>query len=94
MSSTSLQVTWSPPLENETHGVIREYKIRYRKVECNSNTYMSPTWTERTVNTSTASYDITGLMKWSCYDVQVLAITIGNGVWSEAVRQRTSEDGK
>ena len=94
MSSTSLQVTWGPPLENETHGVIREYKIRYRKVECNSTTYISPTWTEKTVNGPATSYDFVGLTKWSCYDVQVLAFTIGSGAWSEAVRRRTSEDGK
>ena len=43
---------------------------------------------------SMTSYDITGLTEWSCYDVQVVAVTIGDGAWSEVVRQRTSEDGK
>ena len=40
------------------------------------------------------SLDITGLMKWSCYEVQVRAVTIKNGPWSGIVQQRTSEDGK
>ena len=40
------------------------------------------------------SFDITGLMKWSCYEVQVGAVTVKNGKWSDTVEHQTSEDGK
>ena len=93
-SSTSLCVTWDSPLLNETHGIIRQYAIRYRKVQCNSNANRSLGWVVETVNGSTTSLDITGLVKWSCYEVQVRAVTIMNGPWSGTVQQRTSEDGK
>ena len=93
-SSTRLRVTWDRPLLNETHGIIRQYVMRYRKVQCNSNANSSLSWVVETVNGSTTSLDITGLVKWSCYEVQVRAVTIMNGPWSRTVQQRTSEDGK
>ena len=94
-SSTSKLVTWNPPPQNETHGIICQYDIRYRKVECNSSANNSSSaWIERTVKGSTTSLDITGLMKWSCYEVEVRAVTIKNGPWSGTVERRTSEDGK
>ena len=93
-SSGSLLVTWDRPLLNETHGIIRQYVIRYRKVHCNSNANSSLGWVVETVNGSTTSLDITGLVKWNCYEFQVRAVTIMNGPWSGTVQQRTSEDGK
>ena len=94
-SSTSKRVTWNPPPQNETHGIIRQYDIRYQKVECNSSANNSSSaWVERNVNGSTTSLDITGLMKWSCYEVEVRAVTIKNGPWSGTEERRTSEDGK
>ena len=93
-SSTSLHTTWDRPLLNETHGIIRQYVIRYREEQCNSNGNSSLGWVVETVNGSTTSLDITGLVKWSCYEVQVRAVTIMNGPWSGTVQQRTSEDGK
>ena len=93
-TSTSLRVTWDRPLLNETHGIIRQYVIRHRKVQCNSNANSSLGWVVETVNGSTTSLDITSLVKWSCYEVQVRAVTIMNGPWSGTVQQRTSEDGK
>ena len=94
ISSTSLRVTWSSPPQNETHGIIRQYVIRYRKVQCISNANSSSDWVEIAVDGSTMSFDITGLMKWSCYEVQVRAVTVKNGKWSDTVKHRTSEDGK
>ena len=93
-NSTSLRVTWDLPLLNETHGIIREYHMRYRKVQCTYNGSSSTAWVPEIVNGSTISLDITGLMKWSCYEVQIRAVTIKNGLWSGIVQQRTSEDGK
>ena len=44
------------------------------------------------MNSSMSSFDITGLMKESCNKIQVSAVTVENGTWSELVQQRTSED--
>ena len=44
------------------------------------------------MNSSISSFDITGLMKESCNKIQVCAVTIENGTWSELVQQRTGED--
>ena len=91
-SSTSLRVIWDRLFPNETHGIIRQYVIRYHKVQCNSNGNSSLGWVVETVNGSTTSLDITGLVKWSCYEVQVRAVTIMNGPWSGTVQQNSSED--
>ena len=93
-SSTNLLVTWNPPSLNETHGIISEYTVQYRSIGCGAGAVSSMSWVERTVNVPTTSLDISGLMKWSCYEVQVRAVTIKNGIYSGSVKQRTSEDGK
>ena len=54
----------------------------------------SMSWVERTVNVPATSLDISGLMKWSCYEVQVRAVTIKNGIYSVSVKEWTSENGK
>ena len=93
-SSTSLLVTGNRPPDNETHGIIREYTVRYRGIGCNVGAVSKLPWVEKTVIGSTTSLNISHLMKWSCYEVQVRAVTIKNGIYSGSVEQRTSEDGK
>ena len=93
-SSTTLRVTWDRPPEKETHGKIRRYDIRYRKVDCDSNLTSNASWTYKVVSANLASSEIGNLTKWSCYQVQIRAVTILSGVWSETKRRRTSEDGK
>ena len=92
-SSTSLGITWVRPPPNETHGVIRQYDIRYQRVDCNSSATALSNWAHKIVDGSISSSDITNLVKWSCYAVQIRAVTIKDGVWSYKVQQRTSEDG-
>ena len=92
-SSTSLGVTWVRPPPNETHGVIRQYDIRYQRVDCSSSATALSNWAHETVDGSILSTDITNLVKWSCYTIQIRAVTIKDGVWSNKVQQRTSEDG-
>ena len=43
-------------------------------------------------NSSMLSLDIAGLMKLSCYEVQVRYFTVENGTLSETVLQRKSKD--
>ena len=93
-SATSLKVTWNPPLQNETHGRIRQYMIRYRKFGCSSPFTHLTTWTYINVGGTKTYTHITDLTKWSCYAVQILATTIKDGEWSEEIRHRTSKYGK
>ena len=74
--------------------MIREYTVQHRSIGCGAGAVSSMSWVERTVNVPTTSLDISGLMKWSCYEVQVRAVTIKNGIYSVSVKERTSEDGK
>ena len=98
-SSTTLQITWTPPQKAETHGVIREYKVRYRQVHCvkNATNQMNGTnltsWTMVTITGSSSSTVLKNLTKWSCYEVQIRAVTVKDGVWSGFKQHRTSEDG-
>ena len=93
-SSTTLELKWAPPLKAETNGVIREYSIRYRQVECTTNGTNLTAWTTSTVNGSKTSTELKNLAKWSCYEVQIRAVTIKSGVWSDSKQSRTREDGK
>ena len=92
-SSTSLGVTWVRPPPNETHGVIRQYDITYQRVNCSSSATALSNWAQKIVDGSVLSTEITNLTKWSCYAIQIRAVTIKDGVWSDKVQQRTSEDG-
>ena len=93
-NSTSLNVTWIAPPPSETHGKIRQYSIRYRKVNCKTTSSDLGAWTYVHTNETLRFTTITGLAKWSCYAVQVCAVTIKNGKWSTEIQRRTSEDGK
>ena len=92
-SSTSLGITWVRPPPSETHGVIRQYDIRYQRVNCSSSATALSKWAQKIVDSSVTSTDITNLVKWSCLVVHIRAVTIKDGVWSDKVQQRTSEDG-
>ena len=46
------------------------------------------------MNSTTTSLELIQLIKWSCYIVQVRAVTTKNGTWNKAVIHRTNEDGK
>ena len=51
-SSITLQVTWNPPLKAQSHGVIRQYNIRYRQVECATDLTNSANGTNLTNETN------------------------------------------
>ena len=105
-SSTTLQVTWDPPSEAETHGLIHQYDIQYRQVDCTgvgksqtngtnpANGTNALSWSTLTTNGSLTYVELNNLTKWSCYEVQVRAVPISSGVWSETKEGRTREDGK
>ena len=85
---------WDPPPQNETHGIIRQYSIRYRRVTCDFPSTHVTTWTLLNLSGAKRFTEIKDLTKWSCYAVQINAATVKTGKWSEEIQRRTSEDGK
>ena len=88
LSSTRLQISWSPPLTGERNGVIRMYKINISGAETGQTDYMytSDNTTLKTLYSQHPYYH---------YDITVAAYTIGDGPFSHpAVRVHMLEAGK
>lgn len=83
VSSTSINLTWSPPPSSDINGVIIEYRITITEV-----------FTGRVINlTSTpTSLIAAGLHPYYLYDCIISAFTVGNGPYSQTTRIRTPED--
>ena len=85
-SSTSINVTWSPPPPNVIFGILRRFEIRYF---ISSQPHLKTNLTD----TATA-VEIRGLEKFTNYSIEVSAVTIGNGPFSTPIYVVTDEDGK
>jgi len=83
LNSTSLRITWEPPRLEDQNGVIRGYNISYNV----SDSEEGPDF----VNSTTI--DLTGLQKFTFYNVSVQAFTVGSGPTVSTV-VRTDSDGK
>ena len=96
LSSTSLNATWSAPPINETHGHIRYYLIKYWEVECTTFSYDSHKLTvlTKTVASSLQSVIVDGLDYWKCYQLNVSAVTVGEGPYATDIETRTTENGE
>ena len=99
ISSSSISVNWRKPNKSVLHGVLRQYEIEYRRIECNEsepvNVPSNTTWTQVIVsNTSSSREVIGGLVFWSCYELRMRAVTIGSGPLSDIQQMRTLEHGK
>ena len=92
--STSLTVKWDPPLQREIHGNIRQYSVRYRKVNCSPSSKDVNAWDFVNVKGTMTFAKITDLAASSCYGIQISAVTIRNGKWSAEIRHQTSSRGK
>jgi len=74
---------WEPPLLQDQNGVIRGYNISYNISDSE----------EETDFVSSTTVDLTGLQKFTFYDVSVQAFTVGSGPTVSTVVQ-TDSDGK
>eukprot|EP00057_Strongylocentrotus_purpuratus_P029799 XP_011684273.1 PREDICTED: receptor-type tyrosine-protein phosphatase delta [Strongylocentrotus purpuratus] len=90
LSSTSIEVRWSPPPLEDQNGDITGYKIIYRKmslVSTNNPEMNVP------VEADVRSYILEALRKYTLYDIRVVACTaIGDGPPSDSLSIRTAED--
>ncbi|XP_041474903.1 tyrosine-protein phosphatase Lar-like isoform X2 [Lytechinus variegatus] len=90
LSSTSIEVRWSPPPEEDQNGDITGYKIVYRKMSLISTN--DPEMTVQ-VEADDRSYVLEDLSKYTLYDISVVACTaIGDGPPSDSLSIRTAED--
>ncbi len=92
-SSSSLVLSWIPPLADRRHGLIRKYVIKYRVVGCSDGAARDSNWNTTTVGGEQRSTRIANLLYWTCYDVKIAAFTVEEGPFAN-VTVRTSESGK
>ena len=86
-SSTSITVSWRLPPEGSRHGIIKGYKLFYKKKGSDSATFL-------TLDNIKTSERVTELDKYTKYEFQVLAFTsAGDGPNSSTVFKTTMEDG-
>ncbi|XP_043495197.1 Down syndrome cell adhesion molecule-like protein Dscam2 isoform X5 [Polistes fuscatus] len=90
LTSQSLQVSWQPPSNTHSNGIIQGYKLNYEPI-------LSDTW--RGVNemevrkTSALTIVLTDLRKYTNYTIQVLAYTrVGDGIPTTVTYCQTEED--
>ena len=84
-SSTSIRVEWDPPREDFQFGIIRSYIVLYRVTETGSAMVM---------NVVNRSLIIESLMEFTNYSVEVAAVTVGEGPYSDPVTVVTDQDSK
>ncbi|XP_017879718.1 Down syndrome cell adhesion molecule-like protein Dscam2 isoform X3 [Ceratina calcarata] len=90
LTSQSLQVSWQPPPNTHSNGIIQGYKLHYEPI-------LADEW--RSVDemeirkTSALTTVLTGLRKYTNYTIQVLAFTkVGDGIPTTVTYCQTEED--
>ena len=83
INSTSLLITWNPPLTNDQNGVIRGYNVSYN-VSAGG---------EESIFVRDTTVELAGLQKFTFYNVSVQAFTVGSGPIDSTVVQ-TDSDGE
>ena len=86
VNSTSIQVTWAPPPDDNVNGIVREYIVRYSRVD-------DPPAGVTSLSTNETNAVIVGLDKYTLYEVSVSAMTVAEGP-AGSVQVRTDSDGE
>ena len=87
-SSTSILVQWDEVPENDKNGIIKGYNITYKD-------WRTGVEKTQTVDAPTTQVDLTGLNKFTKYNISVLAFTVkGGGPPSSTITVTTDEDSK
>lgn len=85
LSSTSIHITWDPPLLQDHNGVIREYRINVTEAT-------TGIITEHVINQT--QLVVTGLKPFHVYYCSIVAVTVDEGPYTVSVSVLTQEDGK
>ena len=87
-SSSSIALSWNPPLEEERNGIITNYVVTYGRHGADPQDLVQLT-------SSTANTTLTALSPYTAYTVTVAASTgAGVGPPSPQLSLTTAEDGK
>ena len=88
-TSTIIAASWELPPSESRNGIIKGFKLYYKKKGSSG-----PTTMEVANGESTRTKDVAGLAKYTEYEFQVLAFTsVGDGPNSSVKVERTKEDG-
>ena len=86
--STSILVQWNEVPEDKRHGIIQYYTVTWKRVQGEGPE-------ETDVDNSMQQFELTNLVKYTEYSIQVLAATrIGKGPASFPIVETTDEDSK
>ena len=89
-TSTSIHASWQLPPVDSRNGIIKGFKLFYKKQGSSGSTS-----SELINDGNTFTKTVTGLLKYTEYEFQVLAFTsVGDGPKSSKLTERTNEDGK
>ena len=87
-SSTSITASWQLPSVGFRHGIIKGYKLFYKKKDSSCATIL-------TLGNGNISARVTKLDEYTEYEFQVLAFTsAGDGPNSSTIFKTTMEDGE
>ena len=87
-SSVSILVEWDEVPENDKNGIIKGYNVTYKD-------WRTGVEKTQTVNASASQVELTGLNKFTKYNISVLAFTVkGDGPPSSTITVSTAEDSK
>ena len=86
-SSTSVDVTWSPP--SMLNGIIRRYQVTYTR-----NGVMDAAIQMTDTSGPATMIQLSGLERFANYNITVQGFTVALGEASDPVPVRTNEDGK
>ncbi|XP_020291121.1 Down syndrome cell adhesion molecule-like protein Dscam2 isoform X2 [Pseudomyrmex gracilis] len=90
LTSQSLQVSWQPPPNTHSNGIIQGYKLNYEPILADAWRGVDEMEVRKTSALTTV---LTGLRRYTNYTIQVLAYTrIGDGVSSATIYCQTEED--
>ena len=90
-TSTSISVRWSPPPVEFLYGIPRGYRIRYTPLHANGSLRMALFANVPYANTSDL---LVGLEEFTNYSIEVAAVTIDAGVYSDPIVNETEQDSK
>ena len=97
VNASRISVSWVKPSKSVLHGNLIRYEIEYRRVMCNESDPVSVvvgSWKSVQVANTSVSTEIGNLIFWSCYEVRMRAITVGDGPYSNVTNVRTKEHGE
>lgn len=86
VTSRSVTLRWQPPLKDRQNGIIRSYTVLLQRVD-------GVVVTNTTYTTEALEMTVV-VLPFRSYTISVAAVTVEEGVRSDAISVSTPEDGK